>query len=295
MRCENKHASLTISLQFLSSCATALYYHTTDNVTTSRLSFRQQTEDGLNLAYDQWDHRAVEEIYGFTNEEATVQELGSVLTCEGRLLTFPNVMQHCVEPFELEDKTQPGCRKLVALFLVDPHVRIISTAEVPPQQKSWWKDVVRTMASGKEGKGGLGLLPVELREQVLDATDGFPISLEEAKHQRNELMIERTNFVEWQDLEFREKNTFNVSLSCVSPLYGQVRFWRGVNAFSIASRLTLLAKSSANTKASQSFEVVGDQHHSAVVTELVKYGHGASTADRSRRGSRELSSRLKNW
>lgn len=133
-------------------------------------------------------------------------------------------MQHCVEAFELEDKTRPGYRKLIALFLVDPHVRIIGTAEVPPQQKTWWQDVVRRMASGKEGKGGLGLLPVELREKVLDATDGFPISLEETRHQREELMRERTALVEWQDSEFRDKGQFNVSLAHVSHVYEQVDF-----------------------------------------------------------------------
>ena len=122
-------------------------------------------------------------------------------------------MQHRVDSFELEDQTKPGYRKLIALFLVDPHVKIISTAEVPPQQKAWWKEAVRTMASGEEGEGVLGLLPVELREQVLHAIDGFPISLEETKHQREKLVRERTNFVEWQDERFRDKNIFNVSLS----------------------------------------------------------------------------------
>ena len=175
----------------------------------------------MYLPYEQNDFDAVETIYGFTNEEATIQELGSIATREGRLLTFPNVMQHRVEPFELEDKTQPGYRKLIALFLVDPHVRIISTAEVPPQQKNWWKDVVRTMASGEEGDRGLGLLPVELREKILDATDGFPISLEWTKYQREHLMGERTAFVEWQGTEFRDKGQFNVSLPHVSHVYEQ--------------------------------------------------------------------------
>ena len=176
----------------------------------------------MYLQYEQSDFNALETIYGFTNEEATIQELGSVVTSEGRLLTFSNVMQHRVEPFELEDKTRPGHRELIALFLVDPHVRIISTAEVPPQQKNWWKDVVRTMASGEEGERGLGLLPVELQEKVLDATNGFPISLEETKDVREELMQERTAFVEWQGTEFRDKGFFNVSLAHISLVYEQV-------------------------------------------------------------------------
>ena len=177
------------------------------------------------MPYEQFDFKAIEEIYDIANDEATIQELGSVLTREGRLLTFPNVMQHCVEPFELEDKKQPGCRKFIALFLVDPHVRIISTAEVPPQQETWWKDAVRTMANGQKEDGGLGILPVELQEKILDATDGFPISLQETKHQREELMRERTNSAEWQYFEFKDTNHFNVSLSRVSHVYEQVDFW----------------------------------------------------------------------
>lgn len=40
--------------------------------------------------------------------------------------------------FKLEDPTKPGHRRFIALWLVDPHRRILSTANVPPQQKDWW-------------------------------------------------------------------------------------------------------------------------------------------------------------
>jgi len=48
------------------------------------------------------------------------QEIGSISTSEGRCIAFPNIYQHRVSPFELIDKTKPGHRKIVALFLVDP-------------------------------------------------------------------------------------------------------------------------------------------------------------------------------
>ncbi|KAJ6184217.1 hypothetical protein N7519_005518 [Penicillium mononematosum] len=57
----------------------------------------------------------------------------------GRLLTFPNTLQHRVSPFSLADNTKPGHRKILALFLVDPNLRIISSANVPPQDELWWK------------------------------------------------------------------------------------------------------------------------------------------------------------
>jgi hypothetical protein len=53
------------------------------------------------------------------------------MTREGRALFFPNVYQHRVEPFELADKTRPGHRKIVALFLVDPSSRSSRQATCP--------------------------------------------------------------------------------------------------------------------------------------------------------------------
>lgn len=50
--------------------------------------------------------------------------------------------QHRVSSFRLQDPTQPGHRRFLALWLVDPHQRIVSTANVPPQQLDWWADAV---------------------------------------------------------------------------------------------------------------------------------------------------------
>jgi Protein of unknown function (DUF4246) len=118
-----------------------------------------------------------------------VQYVGSIDTREGRLLTFPNILQHQVQPFALADRTRPGHRKIVALFLVDPGIRIVSTANVPCQQREWWAEKV-----GLE-KGSLGELPVELREKVIEQVEEFPILLSEAKELRLELMAERKDFV----------------------------------------------------------------------------------------------------
>lgn len=144
-------------------CASALYYYDTDNITENHLAFRKNLgeECDVEVPYEQGDHRAVEEIFGFENEtDAKLQELGKVSTSQGRLLTFPNVLQHRVEPFELVDKTRPGHRKLLALFLVDPWKPIISTSHVPPQQDGWWKPQVQHL-------GPLGSLPAELNDNIM--------------------------------------------------------------------------------------------------------------------------------
>ncbi|KAF9481710.1 hypothetical protein BDN70DRAFT_876031 [Pholiota conissans] len=67
-------------------------------------------------------------------------------TREGRLLMFPNTWQHRVGPFKLVDPSKPGHRKIVALFLVDSYINIISImAYVPCQQQQqqwWWWDCI---------------------------------------------------------------------------------------------------------------------------------------------------------
>ncbi|KAL8871122.1 MAG: hypothetical protein Q9174_002983 [Haloplaca sp. 1 TL-2023] len=188
-----------------SICASALYYYSSSNITDSYLSFRQQTYEGYShLDYPQYEWKAAEQIYGFKNRESpAVQELGKVLTRESRLLCFPNVMQHKVSPFQLADPSKPGHRKLLALFLVDPHLKIISTENVPPQQHAWWKENV-------EMAGVFKKLPPELAEMVLDGA-GFPVSLETAREQRLELMNERKNFASYSEDVLQEK-TYDVSL-----------------------------------------------------------------------------------
>jgi len=178
-------------------CATALYYYENSNITESLLSFRQQssTEDADEVGYDQGHWDWLEEIFGCEQDGPAVQDVGSVVTKEGRLLTFPNIVQHCVGPFSLADKTKPGHRKILALFLVDPHIKIISTANVPCQQREWWAQELRDQAA-------LPKIPVELIKEITDNVAGFPISLDEAKELRVELMEERRGFVQEHDTEF---------------------------------------------------------------------------------------------
>ena len=130
------------------------------------------------------DHEGVEELYGVRQDGPKVQELGQVLTREGRLLAFPNVLQHRVTPFKLQDPSKPGHRKILGLFLIDPYRRIISTANVPPQQKDWWSSVIRDTEP-------FAKLPREIVDHILEDVEDFPISLQEAKEMRLELIKER--------------------------------------------------------------------------------------------------------
>lgn len=182
--------------------STALYYYDCDNISESLLAFRQHVDCGIDIGYPQHDFGACEVIYGIESDGPTIQDLGKVVCKEGRLLTFPNTMQHRVHPFHLADPTKAGHRKILALFLVDPHVKIISTENVPLQQKSWWEEKVRDI-------GPLGIIPDEMTNHVLDLVD-YPVSLEVAKEQRLELMEERKGFVKWQQQEFEDYAMFNL-------------------------------------------------------------------------------------
>ncbi|KAF9736240.1 hypothetical protein PMIN01_06155 [Paraphaeosphaeria minitans] len=182
-------------------CASALYYYDTANITDSYLAFRETTSQEYlaDKPYEQSDHTHFERLYDIASDGPCVQGLGSTLTREGRLLTFPNVLQHRVSPFALADRSAPGHRKIVALFLVDPHTRIPSTANVPPQQKEWWTEMVH-------GLDRVNTLPAELRAWVTDSVGDFPLALEEARGIRLELMEERRLFVRDHEARIQQES-----------------------------------------------------------------------------------------
>lgn len=130
--------------------------------------------------------------------------------------------QHKVSSFRLEDPTKPGHRRFIALWLVDPTLRVISTANVPPQQLDWWADSV--FGNTPEARrAAMSKLPAELvmllkesglntdtstkdmkfspelmemvREYFNDNDNPLLMGIEEAKEHRLKLMEERGAFV----------------------------------------------------------------------------------------------------
>ncbi|KAJ0118767.1 hypothetical protein J7T55_013021 [Diaporthe amygdali] len=172
--------------------ATAIYYYDVDNLTESKISFRTAADlDSMDFHYEQDDHAPIAEIFGISSgklrQEPAIQNLGSVTTPEGRLLVFPNTLQHKVEPFELIDQTRPGHRRYLVLWLVDPHYRICSTRNVPPQQESWRAAAETESAPDSDDSDS---------ETMGSEADDDWMSLEEAKRLRLELMAERTRAME---------------------------------------------------------------------------------------------------
>ncbi|KAI5781596.1 hypothetical protein EDC01DRAFT_619521 [Geopyxis carbonaria] len=174
-------------------CASANYYLSDENVTTGELNF---SHEGLlnrrlvcmkpSLYYYEW---------GMEEWSDGGQTLAPALSVPGRLVTFPNNMRHYAGPFQLCDKTRPGHRTVVQLHLVDPTRPVLSTANVPPQQRDWWAPPARDAC-----EAALHRLPAELRnmcwpygpearEELADtAAEHATIGRAEAEALRNELI-----------------------------------------------------------------------------------------------------------
>lgn len=179
-------------------CATALYYYDSDNITESRLSFRQGSEFSMHGEELETFYDSLPEMFGCKNGDPQVQEIGDVLCRPGRLVTFPNVYQYRANAFRLSDPTKPGHLKMLALFLVDPMIRLISTSQVPPQREDWWYEKI-----GAPSGMGLNRLPNEIKSQVVEEV-GYPITLREAQKLRQELAAQREEYVQKSTKHFEK-------------------------------------------------------------------------------------------
>ena len=168
---------------------TLIHYYSMENITESCLNFRHAISEP---DYEQGDDRGVVYRYGLEDEQPLNQELGHVVAKEGRSIAFPNLYQHSVEPFELEDKTRPGHRKILVYFLVDPFQRVLSTADVPPQQRSW---VSHQYDSPLHAILGVVGIPEDVIAYLFEFLD-YPLSRADAEDIRAKLMEERSRYVD---------------------------------------------------------------------------------------------------
>ncbi|EFX04913.1 hypothetical protein CMQ_5175 [Grosmannia clavigera kw1407] len=189
--------------------ATTMVYFSSSNVTpeSGALSFRVEADldamahvhgSSLSMPFRRM-YEPLADIYGVVPIEdlqegsfrlisgRSVQELGTVSTPDGRSVTFPNVMQHRIGACSLADPSKPGHRRFLRLHLVDPHYRICSTRNVPPQQNSWWADAGWWQIDWK-ARG----LPAELLDMIADHIgDECPMGQTEAERLRLLLLEER--------------------------------------------------------------------------------------------------------
>jgi Protein of unknown function (DUF4246) len=177
------HVEGTVNEQIV---ATVIAYVESSNITDSKLAFRHAVSSHPDIDELKHTHyHGVESVFGFREGQALNQSAGAVHCSQGRVLCFPNSMQHRVLPFQLADASKPGIRKIAAFFIVDPATRIPSTRTVPPQQLSWWRPLA-----------GLHMkLPRGAVDEVEKHVE-FPLSRAAAVKRREELMAERKAVVD---------------------------------------------------------------------------------------------------
>ncbi|GKZ30895.1 hypothetical protein AbraIFM66950_010584 [Aspergillus brasiliensis] len=195
--------------------AVAVFAYDIDNITEPQIALRQNTKlDKSFYQYEKyvekgerWDFRwprprryeevsysdlpELAQILGLsesdldTNNRAgrTWQDKGTVSVGQGRLITFPNLLEHRDQPFSLADRSRRGHLRYIKIFLVDPHYRICSTRNVPPQQHHWWAPAV------VEDLSAAGL-PQEIIDQIMHNTGSWPMGLSEARQHRQAFLEE---------------------------------------------------------------------------------------------------------
>lgn len=146
----------------------------------------------------------MQQVYGLDIGDPAIQESGKIKCKEGRTIIFPSTVQHRIESTELLDKSKPGALKFMSFFLVDPNIRIISTANVPPQRLDW-------------AFGGADVNEMENLNESLDKLSmGFgdrplnlPFSMNEARRLHSQVFKEMIEFTKYTSVAF-ESNLVSV-------------------------------------------------------------------------------------
>ena len=115
-----------------------------------------------------------------------MQGVGDVITKTHRCVAFPNLYQHQVQPFQLENPTKPGHRKILVFFLVDPTQKVLSATDVAPQQGEWVTEAMHHAGQNSP----ISKLPIEILTMISGENEGLMTRLEAEKY-REKLMLER--------------------------------------------------------------------------------------------------------
>jgi hypothetical protein len=161
------------------------------------MEFRNIVETGTlgDIEHEPNDFIWLKQVFGLMNGEPAIQRPGSIKCTLGRTVIFPSTVQHRVTHFELKDKSKQGYTRALVFFLVDPNLRIISTANIPPQRLDWTLDV----------KGANENLKATMASLALDNKDKkgpMPMSLTEALDLRYKFLEEMIEFTKYQHVAF---------------------------------------------------------------------------------------------
>ncbi|PYH85253.1 hypothetical protein BO82DRAFT_380854 [Aspergillus uvarum CBS 121591] len=148
--------------------ATTMCYIDVDNVKDAKLSFEHETRLDI-LGFNPDNCFVMDRVFGIPEQPIALDEdnrpppalqiLGSIpISRAGALLAWPSTLRSKAESFTLHDPAKPGRLRFVTLWLVDPHYRICSTQNVPPQNPTW---IQKGPNKGFEETRGTGLMMLE--------------------------------------------------------------------------------------------------------------------------------------
>ena len=140
----------------------------------------------------------LKQVFGLMNGEPAIQRPGSIKCPVGRTVIFPSTVQHRLTHFELKDKSKPAYFRALVFYLVDPNLRIISTANIPPQRLDWTLDIKEDNAHLKANMASLAL-------DNKDKKGPMPMSLTEALELRYKFLEEMTEFTNYQRVAFESQ------------------------------------------------------------------------------------------
>lgn len=183
--------------------ATACMYLEKENCTTTLLAFRSAV---TRPWFEPNDDVGVAAMYGLIDGEPLVQNRGESRMIRGRVLAWPNTIQSRVPEFELADKTRPGRLTFLYFFLVDPTLRIRSTATVPPQCFEWKVDAMTRLLNRN--------MPRDVIPRIISLLGGMTYA--DACERRNELIEER------KTRNHLDKNSNHVFFERLFSLYEQI-------------------------------------------------------------------------
>ena len=180
-------------------CASAFYTVSLDNVNIPVMAFRHIAEIASlsEVQHEPNDTAWLKQVFGLDVGDPAVQESGKILCYEGRMITFPSTIQHRYESIELADKSKPGSAKAFSFFLVDPNIRIISTANVPPQRLDWAFE-----GADAAELEGLNESLDKLSMGFQDRRENLPFSMNEAKRLHAQVFKELIEFTKYTSVAF---------------------------------------------------------------------------------------------
>ncbi|KAJ2595950.1 hypothetical protein GGF39_003637 [Coemansia sp. RSA 1721] len=150
--------------------ATAVYYYKVRNENPLSIELLEAIKSDMFMigdAYDFLAHGTLFEASTGDKAESYTQPAGEIDPKQGRLICYPNV-------YKQNNRFCPSdSLKSLTIYFVDPSVRIVSTAIVPPQQKDWWAKTVSSVPSW------VSKLPLEVQDMIFKHVD-IPMSFEKA-------------------------------------------------------------------------------------------------------------------